>query len=54
MIHYEWMNKVKPHAGIILSDQLAVGILIRRVMKLYLSLSVKDMQNRLEYLSAWK
>ncbi|MCR4293728.1 MAG: hypothetical protein NUV76_12725 [Candidatus Kuenenia sp.] len=29
--HDEWMNNVKPHAGIILSDQLAVGVLIRRL-----------------------
>ena len=48
------MNKMKPHAGIILSDQLAVGVLIRRLMKLYVSLSREDMQNRLEYLSTWK
>lgn len=53
-IHYEWMNKMKSHAGIILSDQLAVGVLIRRLMKLYVSLSREDIQNRLEYLSAWK
>jgi len=53
-IHYEWMEKDRPHAGIILSDQLSVGIIIRRLMRLYFSLSREDMQNRLEYLSAWK
>jgi len=53
-IHYEWMEKGRPHAGIILSDQLTVGIIIRRLMRLYFSLSREDMQNRLEYLSAWK
>ena len=53
-IHYEWMEKGSPHAGIILSDQLTVGIIIRRLMRLYFSLSREDMQNRLEYLSAWK
>jgi len=53
-IHYEWMEKGMTHAGIILSDQLTVGIIIRRLMRLYFSLSREDMQNRLEYLSAWK
>jgi len=53
-IHYVWMEKGRPHAGIILSDQLTVGIIIRRLMRLYFSLSREDMQNRLEYLSAWK
>jgi len=53
-IHYEWMDKGRPHAGIILSDQLTIGIIIRRLMRLYFSLSREDMQNRLEYLSAWK
>ncbi len=53
-IHYEWMRMKRQHAGIILSDQLAVGLLLRRVMKLYLSLNTEDMMNRLEYLSSWK
>lgn len=53
-IHYECMKKSSPHSGIILSDQLTVGLLIRRLMRLYFSLSDKDMQNRLEYLSSWK
>ena len=53
-IHYEWMNKKRQHAGIILSDQLAVGLLLRRLMKLHFSLNTEDMLNRLEYLSSWK
>ena len=53
-IHYEWMALKTPHRGIILSDQLAIGTVLRRVMKLYFSLNSEDMKNRLEYLSAWK
>lgn len=53
-IHYEWMAINKPRTGIILSDQLTVGILLRRFMKLYFSLTAENMQNRLEYLSIWK
>jgi hypothetical protein len=53
-IHYEWMDLKTPHRGIILSDQLAIGTVLRRLMKLYFSLNSEDMKNRLEYLSAWK
>lgn len=28
-IHYEWMKANRPHGGIILSDQLPVGVLLR-------------------------
>jgi len=53
-IHYEWITLNQSHTGIILSDQLAVGIVLRRFMKLYFSLPADDMKNRLEYLSNWK
>lgn len=53
-IHYEWMSMKKQHAGIILSDQLTIGLLLRRLMKLHFSLNTEDMINRLEYLSSWK
>jgi Arc/MetJ family transcription regulator len=53
-IHYEWMSRKRQHAGIILSDQLTVGLLLRRLMKLHFSLNTEDMINRLEYLSSWK
>jgi len=53
-IHYEWMNLKKYHEGIILSDQLSVGIVLRRLMRLYFSLTSDDMKNKLEYLSTWK
>ena len=53
-IHYEWMSIKRQHAGIILSDQLTIGLLLRRLMKLHFSLTTEDMINRLEYLSSWK
>lgn len=53
-IHYEWMRTNKFHSGIIVSDQLNVGTVLRRFMKLYFSLTSEDMKNRLEYLSSWK
>ena len=54
MIHYQWMRIGRSHAGIVLSDQLPIGVILRRLMKLYYSVTLEDMKNRLEYLSAWK
>ena len=54
LIHYQWMRIGRPHAGIILSDQLPIGVILRRIMKLYYSVNQADMKNRLEYLGAWK
>lgn len=53
-LHYQWMAKQKKHQGIILSDQLAIGVVLRRLMKLYFSVKSKGMLNRLEYLGSWK
>ena len=53
-IHYQWMNIHRPHAGIILSDQMPIGIVLRRLMRLYFSLGSEEITNRLEYLSNWK
>jgi hypothetical protein len=53
-IHYDWMKLKRPHGGIILSDELTIGVALRRIMKLYFSLNSGDMKNRLEYLSTWK
>ena len=54
LIHYRWMRIGRSHAGIVLSDQLAIGVILRRLMKLFYSLQQEDMKNRLEYLGFWK
>jgi len=53
-IHYQWKDIHKRHAGIILSDQIPIGIVLRRLMRLYFSLNSEQMASRLEYLSNWK
>ena len=53
-LHYDWMAAGRPHAGMTLSDQLATGVVLRRLMKLYFSLTSEQMENRLEYLGAWQ
>ena len=44
----------KEHPGIILSDQLPIGTILRRFMKLWFSVSAEDMRNRSEFLGNWK
>ena len=53
-IHHQWMRIRRPHAGIVISDQVPIGIILRRLMKLYFSLGSEEMANRLEYLSNWR
>lgn len=54
LLHNEYLQHIKEHAGIILSDQLPIGILLKRFMRLWFSLSAEDMKNRFEFLSDWK
>src|SRR4030067_2970830 len=51
-IHYEYMKTNEHLSGIVLSDQLPVGQILKRLMRLYFSLSKEEMENRLEYLGA--
>jgi hypothetical protein len=53
-LHMEYTATGRRHAGIIVSDQLPVGLLLRRLMKLVDGLTPEDMENRLEFLSTWR
>ena len=53
-LHIELHRKNIDHSGIIVSDQLPIGELLRRLLKFVSSFSAEDMKNRLEYLSNWK
>lgn len=53
-IHYEFMKNDKSHTGIVLSNQLPIGQVLKRLMRLYFTLSKEEIRNRLEYLNAWK
>lgn len=54
LLHNDTMGKGKGHSGIIVADQLPIGMLLRRFMKLWFSVSAGDMKGRLEFLSNWK
>lgn len=53
-LHIEYLDQNRSHAGIVVSDQLEIGIIIRRLLKLLDSRSAEDMQNWLEFLSNWR
>jgi hypothetical protein len=54
-LHTEYMAENKSHAGIILVHQQrhAIGDQIRRLLKLMSERSAEDMQDNVEFLSAW-
>ncbi len=54
LLHNDYLRSGKEHAGIIISDQLPIGVLLRRFMKLWFSLNDMDMKSRIEFLSNWK
>jgi len=54
LLHTEYAQSGKIHAGIVVADQLPVGITLRRFMKLWFATTNEDMANRLEFLSNWK
>ncbi len=54
MLHDKAIAGGEGHSGIVLSDQLPVGTLLKRFMQLWFALKAEDMQNRLEFLGNWK
>jgi hypothetical protein len=53
-LHREYLGGNRSHAGIIVSDQLETGVLVRRLLRLLQSRSAEDMVNWLEFLSSWR
>ena len=50
-LHREWLEKGHEHSGIVVSDQLQVGLVLRRLLKLLDARNSADMRNWLEFLS---
>ena len=53
-LHTRAIRDGQSHAGIIVSDQLQVGVILRRLLRLLDARSAADMQNWLEFLSNWR
>lgn len=54
VLHAEYISQQQTHAGIIVSDQIQVGLLVRRLLKLLDAKPAEEMQNWLEFLSNWR
>ncbi len=54
-LHTEWQSLGRNHAGIILAQQqqVSIGDLMRRLLKLLANKSAESMHNQVEFLSAW-
>ena len=55
-LHIRYLRDGKEHAGIVLAKQKQFGIgeQMRRLLHLTSELTAEEMQNRLEFLSAWR
>lgn len=53
-LHKFYLAEGQTHAGIIVSDQIQIGVLVRRLLKLMDAKSAEEMQNWLEFLSNWR
>jgi hypothetical protein len=54
-LHTSYLAQHKPHTGIVRArqQQYSVGEYMRRLLKLVAHLTAEEMQNRVEFLSAW-
>jgi hypothetical protein len=53
-LHIDYLEREQSHAGIIVSDQLPVGVLLRRLLKLLDARDANEMESWLEFLSNWR
>ncbi len=55
-LHTEFLTQGRPHGGIILAKQqyYSVGEQMRRLLKLIATRSAEEMQDQIEFLSAWE
>lgn len=53
-LHKLYLQMGQSHTGIIVSDQLQMGVIIPRLLKLLAGRSAEEMVNWLEFLSRWR
>ena len=53
-LHTEWLRQNQHHAGIIVSDQVSTGMIIRPLLRLLNAKTASEMQSWLEFLSNWR
>lgn len=52
-LHTNWLRSGQFHSGIIVSDQLGTGVIMRRLLRLIEVKFAIEMHNWLEFLSKW-
>ena len=53
-LHAEYLQCGQDHSGIIVSDQLEISVVIRRLLRLLDGRSAGDIRDWLEFLSNWR
>jgi hypothetical protein len=53
-LHFDWLQHDRPHAGIIVSDQLPIGETIHRLLNLLNRMTADEMQNEIRWLQVFK
>jgi predicted nuclease of predicted toxin-antitoxin system len=53
-LHEKFLKNNRIHSGILLTDQLPIGVLLKRIMQLWFTLDANDMESRIEFLSNWR
>ncbi len=53
-LHTQYLKDGHHHAGIIISDQLEIGVVIRRLLKLLDAKTAEQMQDGVEFLGSWR
>lgn len=54
ILHTKYLINQQSHTGVIVSDQVYVGLIVRRLLKLLDAKSANEMHSWLEYLSNWR
>lgn len=53
-LHDDWVQGGRVHAGIIVSDQLPIGVMVRRLLNLLGNRTAADIAGRIFWLQAFK
>jgi uncharacterized protein with PIN domain len=53
-LHSETLNRGHHHSGIVVSNQIPLGEVFKRLIRLTNSISATEIKDRLEFLSDWK
>jgi hypothetical protein len=53
-LHQQWISENRHHAGIIVSDQIYIGQIIRRLLRLMDARTAVDLRDSLEFLGNWR